>query len=65
MLFFRCRTQWRAGPGGTYGFDYTAFYPLMDRMHLSDEDWLLTLDELNAMESAALVAIHQDDSEDA
>ncbi len=54
VLFDRVSTQWRIGMRGAIGLDYCAIYPLMDRMQLSADDWMQTLDDIRAMESAAL-----------
>lgn len=49
--------------GGASGLDYAAVYPLLDRMGLEPDEWLQTLDDINAMEQAALAQIHSEDSE--
>ncbi len=53
-LFDRVSTQWRVGMRGAIGLDYCAIYPVMKRMRLSGEDWLQMLDDIRAMEAAAL-----------
>lgn len=58
-LFMRLRTQWRASFGGFTGLDYAAVYPLIDRLNLSPDEWIETLDDLRAMESAALDQMHE------
>ena len=63
LVFWRVRTQWRTGMGGAVGLDYGAVYPLLDRLELAPDDWLSTLDDLTAMENAALAQIHRHDSE--
>ncbi len=52
-------TQWRMGPGGRTGLDYAAVYPLIDRLNLSPDEWIETLDDVRAMESAALDQMHE------
>jgi hypothetical protein len=52
-------TQWRVGARGAIGLDYCAIYPVMDRMQLSREEWLQTLDDMQAMELAALETLQQ------
>lgn len=42
---------------GPTGLDYSAAYPLIDRLGLSDEDWDQMLDDLRCMEIAALEQI--------
>lgn len=51
-LFMRLLTQWRYGPAGRTGLDYTAALALMWRVPLRRRDRLL--DELRAMEVVAL-----------
>lgn len=58
-VFLRMRTQWRSGPGGRTGLDYTALYPMMERLHLTDDEWLRMLDDIYVMECAALEVIHE------
>ena len=50
-------TQWRVGMGGPTGLDYNVLLRLMDRLHLSDEDHEAMLDDVRAMERAALEEI--------
>ena len=57
------RTQWRMGPGGVIGLDYCAVYPLIDRMGLDHDAWLQMLDDITAMETAAIAQIHLHDPE--
>lgn len=56
--FSRVSTQWRVGTGGAIGLDYAALYPLLDRLGLSDAEWLQALDDIRVMESAALTAMN-------
>ena len=56
-LFSDLLTQWRVGMGGPTGLDYTAAYPLIDRMAADAEEWDALFYDLRVMESAALEAI--------
>ena len=47
-------TQWRVSDGSATGLDYTALYPLMDRMKLTDEDHDDLFADVQALERAAL-----------
>ena len=60
MLFQRVATQWRSGFGGPTGLDYTAVYPLIDRMGLSASDWMAMLDDIRVLENAALGQMAED-----
>lgn len=53
-------TQWRFGMAGPVGLDYTALYPMLDRLNLDSDSWLQILDDVRVMESAALEAIHKE-----
>ena len=59
QLFDRVATQWRIGGRGPVGLDYTAMYPVMDRMQLGAADWLQMLDDIRAMEEAAMVQMQE------
>ena len=50
----RLSTQWRWGPGGLIGLDYTIAYAELDRMRLSDEERETCLDHLSIIERAAM-----------
>ena len=54
QLFDRVGTQWRTGACGAIGLDYCSVYPVMDRMQLGGQDWMQMLDDIRAMEHAAL-----------
>lgn len=59
QLFERVRTQWRVGMRGPIGLDYSALYPLIDRMRLGHDEWLQVLDDIQAMELAAMDQLQQ------
>lgn len=54
----RLRTQWNSGMAGPTGMRYEAAYPLIDRMTKDAPEWNATFDDLQAMEQAALAAMH-------
>jgi len=53
LLYLRVATQWRHGFSGPTGLDYSAVYPLLDRMDLSRDDWDQMLADLQVIEVAA------------
>lgn len=56
-LYRRVATQWRYSWSGPTGLDYSAVYPLIDRLNLSRKDWDLMLHDLQAVEVAARDAL--------
>ena len=56
-LFSLLRTQWDAGMGGPTGLKYPVLFELMDRRGIAGDDWWQTLDDVRAMEAAALEAM--------
>lgn len=64
QLFDRISTQWRTAARGAIGLDYCAVYPVMERMQLGGQDWLLMLDDIRAMEQAALVQMSESAGKD-
>lgn len=57
FLFHAYQTQWRSGPMGPIGLDYTPFFHKMDRMKLSPEEYEELEDDIRTMEYAALAAM--------
>ena len=55
-LFSRVGTRWKIPPmGGTpYGLEWTAIYPMMDRLQLAADEWQELHDDLMVMESEAI-----------
>ena len=51
-------TQWRMGPSGPTGLDYTVMHHRMDRMKLSGEEFDELENDRRIMERAALECIH-------
>lgn len=60
QLFSRVSTQWRVGPGGPIGLDYTVIYRELDRSGVSGADFETTMAALRVIEAAALDEIHKD-----
>ena len=56
-LFSLMRTQWDAGMGGPTGLKYPVLFELMDRRGIACDDWWQMLDDVRAMEAAALEAM--------
>lgn len=56
-LFAMLRTQWDAGMGGPTGLKYPVLFELMDRRGIAGDDWWDVLDDIRAMEAAALDAM--------
>ena len=50
----RLSTQWRCGPGGLIGLDYTIAYAELDRVALSEDERQTFLDLLGIVERAAM-----------
>lgn len=47
-------TQWRVGMNGYTGLDYNVLLHKMDRMKLSEDDYLQLENDMQIMENAAL-----------
>jgi hypothetical protein len=58
VVFMTMGTQWNVGPGGRTGLRYESLYPLLDRMHLTDDEWQSLFDDVQLMERAALAAMY-------
>lgn len=56
-MFLRLQTQWRVGMNGLIGLDYVAAEWLFRLYSVKVKDRRLLLEDLQVMESAALVAI--------
>jgi hypothetical protein len=59
LLFASLQTQWRVSPGGASGLDFMVAYSRMDRMGLTPEEYEVLDQDLQAMELAALAAMHE------
>lgn len=53
-MFCQVSTQWRVGIGGATGLDYSAVYPLLDRIAQDAAEWMDLFDDLQVLERAAL-----------
>lgn len=53
-LFTTVMTQWRTDMRGAIGLDYSAVYPVMERLRLDDDSWRELLRDLQVMEAHAL-----------
>lgn len=60
-LFLVLSSQWRMGPCGAIGLDYTPFFARMDRMRLTEEAYDQLFEDLRVIESEALVHINKKD----
>jgi hypothetical protein len=60
-LFCYAQTQWRVGPGGASGLDYTPLQHKMDRMRLAPEEYEALESDVRVMEFAALEAMSKKD----
>jgi hypothetical protein len=58
FLFASLQTQWRVGAGGASGLDFLVAYNRMDRLGLTPEEYDELDQDLQAMELAALAAMH-------
>lgn len=56
-LFGRIATQWRTGPGGPIGLDYTVVYREIDRLKLGAEAEEEMMAAIRVIEIAALRAM--------
>lgn len=60
LLFISISTQWRMGPCGPSGLDYTVLNRELDDLGLSSEERLRMKDDIREIEYAALAAIYPD-----
>ena len=61
MLFLRCQTQWRAGPGGLLGFDYSVVFQMMDLYAVDNRRQ--AMEDLQIMESRAIELLNKPPAE--
>lgn len=59
-VFLTMRTQWRPGPGGATGLDYSALPEVWRRTQTKPADRDDVFHALQMLESAALTAMHED-----
>ena len=60
-VFSRLGTQWSVSMGGPTGLRYEAVYPLLDRLHGDQDEWMQAFDDLQVMERAALDVMREKD----
>ncbi len=60
-VFHFVRTQWRTGFSGAVGLDYSAVYPLLDKLTDDKNEWKQMLVDINVMEAAALDSMKKED----
>lgn len=53
-VFNDIRTQWRVGPRGPYGLDYSAIPSVLEMNNICRDDWPDIFWAIQTMESAAL-----------
>jgi hypothetical protein len=59
ILYMQNHTQWRVGPGGVIGFDYSIYFREIDRLKLSEEDADEMMALIRMIEQSALAEIHK------
>ncbi len=58
-LFIAISTQWRVGMGGATGLDNNVLFAKMERMRLSDSEWVTIEDEIRILEDEALTVMRE------
>lgn len=58
-LFCSLQTQWRVGMGGATGLDYSALYPLLDRVAKSSDEWDEMFSDIQLLEREALAVMNE------
>lgn len=58
QVFLRVNTQWEVGFAGRTRLIYEAVYPILDRLRLTDTEWLEMLEDISVLEAAALETMH-------
>lgn len=58
-IFIAISTQWRTGFSGATGLDYTVMYARMNRLHLTEPDWLDLEADMRLLEDAALTIMKE------
>lgn len=57
-VFTQLGTQWRCGPAGFYGLDYTGVKALFELLRVPVDDWPELIDDIRYLESGALQAMN-------
>lgn len=58
-LFIAINTQWRTGPRGPIGLDYSVLFRKLDRMALTPGEYDELEEDIRTMEAAALDHLHK------
>lgn len=58
-VFVAMATQWRVGPGGVVGLDYSALPPVLDLLGVDQEERADVFDGIRSMEDTALAELRQ------
>ncbi len=58
--FIAMGTQWRAGPGGAYGLDYSVLPQVLRLTHIPRPAWADVFESIRVLEDAALAEMHKD-----
>jgi hypothetical protein len=59
-VFSRLVTQWRVGPAGPTGLDYTALVPVLDLLSVPAQERSALFEDVQTMERAALEEMRRD-----
>ncbi|AKJ28843.1 DUF1799 domain-containing protein [Caldimonas brevitalea] len=59
VVFSSLQTQWRVGPGGPYGLDYSAIPDVLRMSSVPRSQWPEVFEAVQVMEAAALGAMHK------
>lgn len=58
-IYMRLQSQWRCGPSGPLGLDFTVLYPELARLQITGEAWDETMWHLRLIESEALKRLQE------
>lgn len=59
-VFVSLGTQWRVGPAGPYGLDYSVLYQKLDRLKLTPAECEQMEEDIRTLEDAALEQMRSD-----
>lgn len=59
-LFIDLSTQWRVGPGGLIGLDYTVVFHELDRRQLARDEYDDLMDGIRLIERTVLAELRKD-----
>lgn len=60
MLFLTYQTQWRMGPAGPIGLDFSVFHHALDRKGVKGDEYDQFVHDLQVIENAAMLAMRKD-----